>query len=222
MKKEIFSRLSTLADLLFLLLWKIILLASVLSVYAVSIPLRILMKCARVSGLTALLRKIPVPDSAADLFRASRVLILDMCMIPLFASLNKSTEARRLFFIIAVPGLVAVAAFSGFPGNNFTKSGILRMKSCTASYYDRGFAFRKTANGEIYNPYAMTAAHRTLPFNTLVLIRSTANGREAVVRINDRGPFIRGRDIDLSRAAAEKLEMRKEGLATVDMWVISR
>ncbi len=222
MKQGILRRLSALADLLFLLLWKIILLASVSSVYAISIPVRILMKCAKGSGLTAVLRKIPVPDSSADMFRASKVLILDTCMIPLFVSLNKSPEARRLFFIIAIPGLIAAATFSKIPDNNFKKTGIPRMKSCTASYYDRGFASRKTANGEIYNPYAMTAAHRTLPFNTLVLIRRTSSGREVVVRINDRGPFIRGRDIDLSRAAAEKLKMRKDGLATVDMWIVSR
>lgn len=219
MKQGIFRRLSLLADLLFLLLWKIILLASVLSVYAVSMPVRLLMKCAKVSGLTKVLRKIPVPDSAADMFRASKVLILDICIIPLFASLNNSADARRLFFISAIPGLITAAALSD---NSIAKGRLLRMKSCTASYYDRGFAFRKTANGEIYNPLAMTAAHRTLPFNTLVLVRGTSSGREAVVRINDRGPFIRGRDIDLSRAAAEKLKMRKDGLATVDMWVISR
>lgn len=219
MKPGIFRRLSLLADLLFLLLWKIILLASTLSVYVISIPLRILMKFAKISGLAAVFRRIPVPDSAADIFRACRILILDTCMLPLFASLDKSPEARRLFFIIAIPGLIAAAAFSD---DSVTKSGLPRMKSCTASYYDRGFAFRKTANGEIYNPYAMTAAHRTLPFNTLVLIRSTNSGREAVVRINDRGPFIRGRDIDLSRAAAEKLKMREDGLATVNMWIVSR
>ncbi|WP_422772597.1 septal ring lytic transglycosylase RlpA family protein [Plantactinospora sp. WMMC1484] len=70
--------------------------------------------------------------------------------------------------------------------------------SCGASYYDQG---QVTANGEAFDPNAMTAAHKTLPFDTRVRVTNPDNGRSVVVRINDRGPFIAGRCIDLSRAA---------------------
>ncbi|MDG4803908.1 septal ring lytic transglycosylase RlpA family protein [Micromonospora sp. WMMD980] len=70
--------------------------------------------------------------------------------------------------------------------------------SCGASFYDEG---QMTANGETFNPDALTAAHKTLPFNTKVRVTNPANGKSVVVRINDRGPYIDGRCLDLSRAA---------------------
>lgn len=73
-----------------------------------------------------------------------------------------------------------------------------------ASWYAHG---RKTANGERFNPGAMTAAHRSLPFGTHVRVTNANNGRSVVVRINDRGPFVRGRVIDLARAPARALGM---------------
>jgi rare lipoprotein A len=75
----------------------------------------------------------------------------------------------------------------------------------TASWYGPGFHNRLTANGERYNMNAMTAAHRTLPFGTMVLVKNTTTGEMVSVRINDRGPYVKGRIIDLSRAAAQKL-----------------
>jgi len=84
-----------------------------------------------------------------------------------------------------------------------------------ASWYGWHFHGRKTANGEIYNMYAYTAAHKTLPMNTLVEVINLKNGRHVVVRINDRGPFVKGRIIDLSYAAAKKLGMLKTGTAPV-------
>ncbi len=74
-----------------------------------------------------------------------------------------------------------------------------------ASWYGHPYHGRPTADGEIYNMYAMTAAHRTLPFGTWVRVHDLDNGRSVDVRINDRGPFIPGRVIDLSYAAAEAL-----------------
>lgn len=82
-----------------------------------------------------------------------------------------------------------------------------------ASWYGPGFHGNLTANGETYDQYAMTAAHKTLPFGTRLRVTNTANGRSVVVRINDRGPFVAGRDLDLSRAAAEALGFA--GVATV-------
>lgn len=77
-----------------------------------------------------------------------------------------------------------------------------------------------TANGERFNGTGMTAAHRTLPFNTMVLVERLDNGRSVVVRINDRGPYIKGRGIDLSREAAEKLGMIRIGITKVRLTVL--
>lgn len=80
---------------------------------------------------------------------------------------------------------------------------------CTASQYGVGDGYhgRRTASGEIFNTHALTAAHRTLRFGTHVTVMNLANGRRVSVRITDRGPFVRGRCIDLSRAAANAIGM---------------
>ena len=86
-----------------------------------------------------------------------------------------------------------------------------------ASFYGNGdgFAWRRTASGAIYNPGKMTAAHKTLPFDTMAHVTRTGTNRTVVVRITDRGPFVPGRIIDLSLAAAEGLGMRREGVVRV-------
>lgn len=84
-----------------------------------------------------------------------------------------------------------------------------------ASWYGRKFHGRKTSNGEIYDMYAMTAAHKTLPLGVHVRVTSLNNGRTVTVRVNDRGPFVAGRIIDLSYAAANKLGMAEAGTAQV-------
>jgi rare lipoprotein A len=85
----------------------------------------------------------------------------------------------------------------------------------SASWYGGGFHGRRTASGERFDMYAMTAAHRTLPFGTLVRVHSLVNGRDVEVRITDRGPFSRGRVIDVSRAAAQELGMLGMGFKEV-------
>lgn len=87
-----------------------------------------------------------------------------------------------------------------------------------ASYYKSG---KQTANGERFNPNGLTAAHRTLPFGTKVKVTNLRNGKSVVVRINDRGPFIRGRVIDLSLGAAKFVEMTKSGVVTVTYSVLN-
>ncbi len=84
-----------------------------------------------------------------------------------------------------------------------------------ASWYGPHFHGRKTASGETYNMYALTAAHKILPMNTPVLVENLDNGKSAVVRINDRGPFVRNRIIDLSYAAARRLGIIGSGTARV-------
>jgi rare lipoprotein A len=79
----------------------------------------------------------------------------------------------------------------------------------------------KTANGEMMNPNAMTAAHKTLPFGTRVRVTNTRTGRSVIVRINDRGPFVRGRIIDVSTGAARALGMVGAGVAPVTVDIVS-
>jgi rare lipoprotein A len=89
-----------------------------------------------------------------------------------------------------------------------------------ASYYAAKYQFRKTASGERLNNNAMTAAHRSLPFGTRVIVTNLNNGKTVKVRINDRGPFVKGRIIDLTRAAFAKIEDYNKGLAEVEIRVI--
>ncbi|MBH2003580.1 MAG: septal ring lytic transglycosylase RlpA family protein [Sphingobacteriia bacterium] len=84
-----------------------------------------------------------------------------------------------------------------------------------ASYYADKYDGRKTSNGEIFRQRKLTAAHKTLPFGTKVKVTNLSNGKTVKVRINDRGPFIEGRIIDLSKAAAKKVNMISAGVAKV-------
>ena len=91
-----------------------------------------------------------------------------------------------------------------------------------ASWYGRDFHGKKTSNGEIYNMYAMTAAHKTLPLGTYVRVHNLENNRSAVVRINDRGPFVHGRIIDLSYAAADGIGIVDSGTARVEVVALGK
>jgi rare lipoprotein A len=99
------------------------------------------------------------------------------------------------------------------PGSSFVQDGI-------ASYYAEEFHGQKTSNGETFDMNALTAAHQTLPFGTLVRVTNKATGKSVVVRINDRGPFLKDRIIDLSRAAAEKIGMIGPGTAEVHLEIL--
>lgn len=91
---------------------------------------------------------------------------------------------------------------------NFRQSGV-------ASYYANKFEGRQTASGEIFRQDSLTAAHKHLPFGTKVRVLNLKNNKTVTVRINDRGPFVKGRIIDLSRAAAEKIDLIQAGIAKV-------
>jgi rare lipoprotein A len=90
-----------------------------------------------------------------------------------------------------------------------------------ASYYHDRFNGRKTASGEIYNKRIRSAAHRSLPMGTKVRVTKVKSGKSIVVRINDRGPFVKGRIIDLSRRAARELGIIGSGVARVEVEVVS-
>ena len=91
-----------------------------------------------------------------------------------------------------------------------------------ASWYGRRFMGKKTASGEVFDPEKMTAAHRRLAMGTLVRVTNLKNGRQVMVRINDRGPYIPGRIIDLSRAAARTMDMIERGLVPVRMEIVAK
>lgn len=100
------------------------------------------------------------------------------------------------------------------PPSRFRETG-------AASWYGRDFQSRPTASGEPYDMSDLTAAHRSLPLQTRVRVTNMRNGRSVVVRINDRGPYVRGRIIDLSSRAARLLGMRHDGLAPVRLEVVA-
>lgn len=89
-----------------------------------------------------------------------------------------------------------------------------------ASWYGEPFHGRRAANGEIYNMHRLTAAHKTLPFETMVRVTNLWNGRHVVVRITDRGPFVEYRIIDLSLKAAKKLDMVEDGVVPVGIQIL--
>jgi rare lipoprotein A len=117
-------------------------------------------------------------------------------------------QATKPFIRLAIPLLLVITGCS----RRITETGM-------ASYYgvNDGFNGRKTANGEIFNTHQLTAAHKTLPFGTVVKVTNLSNGESVKVRINDRGPYIKGRIIDLSAKAAEKLDMTSKGVAQVKL-----
>ncbi len=112
-----------------------------------------------------------------------------------------------------VSALMTASSAGGSVAAGWTQEGI-------ASWYGANFHDGPTASGETYDMYTMTAAHRDLPFDTLVEVTRLDNNDSVVVRINNRGPFIEGRIIDLSKKAADKLGMKGQGLARVRIEVI--
>ncbi len=114
----------------------------------------------------------------------------------------------------------AARSKKAYGGGSYSYSGSGGGQSGVASWYGGKFHGRKTASGERYNQNGMTAAHKTLPFGTRVQVTNTRTGNSVVVRINDRGPFVKGRVIDLSRAAASQLGVN--GVAPVRLTVLGR
>ncbi len=107
-----------------------------------------------------------------------------------------------------------------FLGLSLTACAHRDVYSGKASWYGPGFAGNPTASGERFRPWKRTAAHKTLPFGTVVKVTRTDTGRTVRVVINDRGPFVQGRIIDLSRKAARRLRMIDDGVAPVEVKVV--
>jgi rare lipoprotein A len=108
---------------------------------------------------------------------------------------------KQILFYLLIISLLSSCGYS-------TRKGL-------ASYYADSYEGKTTANGEIYRQGKITAAHKTLPFGTKVEVTNLSNNKTVVVRINDRGPYIRGRIIDLTKAAAKEIDMVGAGVAKV-------
>lgn len=119
---------------------------------------------------------------------------------------------KQSVFIWLLMSLISFSAI-GKPGKQFKRQG-------KASFYANKFQGRKTANGERYNMNAYTAAHRTLPFNTMVKVVNLKNNKSVLVRINDRGPYAHNRIIDLSKAAAKTIGLYKAGSGHVRIEIV--
>ena len=129
--------------------------------------------------------------------------------------MQRSKVTARKFHLVS-GFLVAALLISCSPRSSRRPSGkVVFRQEGIASWYGGKFHGRRTASGERYNMYGISAAHRTLPLGTVVRVTHLGNGRKLTVRINDRGPFVDGRIIDLSLGAARKLDMVSEGIARV-------
>jgi len=130
------------------------------------------------------------------------------------------SRESRLCGSLAVALALALALGCCFHHSTKIKKGV---QYGYASWYGGKFHGRRTASGETYDMFAMTAAHRTLPFSTIVRVTNLENGRSVVVRINDRGPFTdkKKRIIDLSLGAAKQLHMLETGIVKVRLEILS-
>jgi len=142
--------------------------------------------------------------------------------ISIFHKINRRDTLQKLkisailiFALILINPISYVHQFNLFAQTSGSHSEF--KESGVASWYGPGFNGRKTASGEKFNTNDYTAAHKTLPFNTLLKVTNVENGKSTIVRVNDRGPYARGRIIDLSYAAKRDLEMG--GLATVEIQI---
>ena len=143
---------------------------------------------------------------------AMGVALLSGCSsMPVYRSDGASRSAKP----VASPPAVLTSAPAAHPVDPDKIDTRKAYQVGVASYYGKKFHGRKTANGEVFNMYKLTAAHRVLPLGTYVKVTNLQNGRWVEVKVNDRGPFIEGRILDLSFAAALELEMVEQGTAKV-------
>ena len=142
---------------------------------------------------------------------------------PVMAKEAKATKASKAKVVhttvkvskSSVSGQVKKVSYSPVGAKaKFASAGV-------ASYYGPGFHGRRTANGERFDMHAMTAAHRTLPFGTLVKVTNLSNGKSTVVRVTDRGPYVGNRVIDLSVAAAKQIGSTHSGVAQVSLEIVN-
>lgn len=134
----------------------------------------------------------------------------------LFSILFMSCSSTKRFSTNPTPNYQQQKQSSS-PNSNFYTGQKISGKS---SYYGKKFHGRKTANGEIFDMYKLSAAHREMPFMTLIKVTNTKNNKSVLVHVNDRGPFVSGRILDLSYGAAREIEMINDGVADVIIEIV--
>lgn len=135
-------------------------------------------------------------------------------------SIGLSNKNTRWLFYLSCIALVAFVLSACAP-YQARKKGVHFKETGDASWYGPGFVGRRTASGERYNQNGLTAAHKTLPMGTLINVTNIDNGKSVIVRVNDRGPFVRGRIVDLSKGAAKRIDMLGTGTAPVELIALS-
>jgi len=134
-----------------------------------------------------------------------------LVLCALLSSATISISASNALPTTQIPYIIKNKRYYPIPSaEGFSQQGV-------ASWYGKDFHGQRTSNGEVYNMYALTAAHKTLPMDTMVLVKNLHNDKKVVVRINDRGPFVQGRIIDLSFTAANSLDLIGHGIAKVEI-----
>ncbi len=126
--------------------------------------------------------------------------------------------AKPFLFLLHV--VLAVFACGVPPPDSAGRGRVLRVEYGKASYYGNEFHGRKTASGEVFNQHALTAAHPSLPFGSVCRVVNLSNRKTVTVRINDRGPFVHGRIVDLSYRAAKQIDMVRAGVVDVKVEVL--
>jgi rare lipoprotein A len=140
--------------------------------------------------------------------------IVFFCTCVLFFALGSVHAGSRSSDKTQRPYVIKDQKYHPIPSAaGFVQTGI-------ASWYGPGFDGKKTSNGEVYDRYGQTAAHKILPMGTLLLVKNLENGRKTIVRINDRGPFITGRILDLSYTAAQQLDIVGKGTAEIQVMAL--
>ena len=163
------------------------------------------MKCVKILGLGNI--KIPMVMK----FKIFFLLLLLTLTNTLYGMTKEDRRIKASLYPYTIKGITY------YPH----KVSIGERKEVLASWYGEYFHGRKTALGEVYDMYGHTAAHKTYPLGTVILVSNPKNGKSLKVRINDRGPFWNQRELDLSMGAAEYLETKEQGVATVNIEVIS-
>jgi len=138
--------------------------------------------------------------------------VISVCMLLFVMHLYGCTASPRFGTTEGAPGGPSPSEYRG-------RTPVLMVEG-VASYYAHDFHGRQTANGEIYDMHAMTAAHKSFPFDTIIRVHNLSNDKSIVIRINDRGPFVEGRIIDLSLGAARKIDMVESGTVRVRLEVL--
>lgn len=137
------------------------------------------------------------------------------------ADTRRIVKKLPMTLILSLAMVVFITGCGKHEGDSASGISSFGLERGLASWYGEAYQYRKTASGELFDMNKLTAAHRTLPFGTVVEVQRMDNGRRVQVRINDRGPYVDGRIIDLSRRAADQLGMLDIGLAEVVLRIVN-